>query len=233
MASKHVLPLLTLLVFLANAHIYDYYPNNYYPANGIHQHQSYFPPLPPAPIGNNFGNTFYNQIPNILTPFQLPRQVRVPGRIEIIINGDIAEILCEFPRYLILIQKLHWHHRYDDPYGTYYDTNQNFAPRISIKNDSKYKSILRIQGFNEDDFGHWRCLSSAVLPEDVDYLGNLRNLRKKRSYYDPKPPIKGLFAPFFRPSYGLFGIFQEIKFAPLAQQGGSQQLVRATGNNTI
>lgn len=44
--------------------------------------------------GGGVGNLF----------FGVPKQIRVPGRIEISLNGQDAEIICEFPRFLILIQ---------------------------------------------------------------------------------------------------------------------------------
>jgi len=39
--------------------------------------------------------------PHIL---KIPRSVKVPGRMEISIVGNVAEITCEFPRFLILVQ---------------------------------------------------------------------------------------------------------------------------------
>jgi hypothetical protein len=95
---------------------------------------------------------------------------------------------------------------------------------------------LRIHNFNEDDFGHYRCLSSAILPEEDPVLAQnfvppfLRSFnfhdrfRVKRSlynYFNSSPaPNKQLFAPFYRPGVGLFSIYQEIKFAPNNMRAG-------------
>lgn len=121
------------------------------------------------------------------------------------------------------LQKIHWHFRYDDPYGTYYDTNQHFAPHVTVHNEGQFKSILRIKNFTPDDFGTYRCLSSAILPEDGAFFGGF-GYRKKRSvfgYYptpgptlpSPGASLPRVNAPFFRPNVGLFGVFLEVKFS--------------------
>lgn len=77
-----------VLFFIAaiNAHIY----------NQFQQYPNYFSPIAP---------TWQNNVPNIFGTFQLPRQVRVPGKIEIVVGGgDTAEIYCEFPRFLVVVQ---------------------------------------------------------------------------------------------------------------------------------
>jgi len=65
------------------------YPNSPFPVQGYPAPSTY-------PVGNGQG------ISNLY--LGLPRQIKVPGRIVPTLLGKDAEITCEFPRFLILIQ---------------------------------------------------------------------------------------------------------------------------------
>jgi hypothetical protein len=74
-------------------------PGGYYPpSHGTFPGHEY-------PQYNHVSNTNNNGIANLY--LGLPRQVKVPGRIEISLNGNNAEIICEFPRFFILIQVIY------------------------------------------------------------------------------------------------------------------------------
>ncbi|CAG7830599.1 unnamed protein product [Allacma fusca] len=99
------------------------------------------------------------------------RQIRVPGLIEIRFRGRDAEITCEFQRYLILVQGIYWHHNID-PYGSYFDTRNGFAPHITVINIDPWKSVLTIKDYTDDDAGPYRCISTAILPDESAFSNN-------------------------------------------------------------
>lgn len=154
------------------------------------------------------------------------------------------------------------------PYGTFYDSRNGFAPRVTVTSFSKWKSVLRVRDITSDDHGTYRCVSTAILPDEpepsysvqlppqlppppptsyfVNYPqydslelrsaestvsgnqyddvtgrensdtltsssskreGKIKFIRRKREI-----GAFGVHAPFFKPHYGVYRVFKEIKF---------------------
>lgn len=85
------------------------YPNYVIPSVPNGAFSPYKPPLIPPPFQYPHYGSYYPipSKPKLHDGFDigsLPKQVRVPGVIQVDIIGKDAEITCEFPKYLILIQ---------------------------------------------------------------------------------------------------------------------------------
>lgn len=158
------------------------------------------------------------------------------------------------------------------PYGTFYDSRNGFAPRVTVTNLSKWRSVLIVRDYTPDDFGTYRCVSTAILPDEPEpsysvqlppqlppppptngYYTSFQhpdtyelrsaassitsshtkskgssegkdkedmktseseNRQRKIKFLRKKREIGsfGVYAPFFRPQYGIYRVFKEIRF---------------------
>jgi len=151
------------------------------------------------------------------------------------------------------LQQIYWHvipppNSLLLPYGTFYDSRNGFAPRVTVHSISKWKSVLRVRDYSPDDYGTYRCVSTAILPDEpepnyppipppppppsptsffLNYPHASLELRSSASTpissqedvsskitFRSKREIGafGVYAPFYKPRYGIYRVYKEIYF---------------------
>lgn len=141
---------------------------------------------------------------------------------------------------------------------------------------SKWKSVLRVRDYSPDDYGTYRCVSTAILPDEPDstyfhplppppstqppasYLlqfpyeslelrtsassvetskehkgnkkvnGNKRERKIKFTNDSGRSKREagafGVYAPFFKPIYGIYRVYREVQFYGDIYGAGSTQI---------